>query len=68
MHYWGFFLVKMPVWMYKVNIAIENPVFIVLNQGKIRANADKGRGGNIPIGFTYGYLLFTFNPFGVRNF
>jgi filamentous hemagglutinin family protein len=31
------------------NIIIENPRFVVLNQSKIRANADKGRGGNIRI-------------------
>jgi len=31
------------------NITIENPRFVVLNQSQIRANADKGRGGNIRI-------------------
>ena len=31
------------------NITIENPTFVVLNQGKIRAQADAGQGGNIRI-------------------
>jgi len=31
------------------NISIENPIFVVLNQGQIIARADKGSGGNIHI-------------------
>jgi len=31
------------------DISIENPVFVVLNQGKIKAQADEGHGGNIHI-------------------
>jgi filamentous hemagglutinin family protein len=31
------------------NITIENPTFVVLNQSKIKAQADKGQGGNIRI-------------------
>ncbi|MDM8565656.1 filamentous hemagglutinin N-terminal domain-containing protein [Candidatus Halobeggiatoa sp. HSG11] len=31
------------------NITIENPTFIVLGQGQIKAQADAGRGGNIRI-------------------
>ncbi|MDM8566822.1 filamentous hemagglutinin N-terminal domain-containing protein [Candidatus Halobeggiatoa sp. HSG11] len=31
------------------NINIENPTFVVLNQGQIKAQADKGHGGNISI-------------------
>jgi filamentous hemagglutinin family protein len=31
------------------NIIIENPVFVILNQGKIRAQADAGHGGDIHI-------------------
>jgi len=29
------------------NITIENPVFVILNQGQIKAQADEGGGGNI---------------------
>ncbi|MDM8567947.1 filamentous hemagglutinin N-terminal domain-containing protein [Thiotrichales bacterium HSG1] len=31
------------------NITIENPTFVVLNQGQIKAQADAGHGGNIHI-------------------
>jgi len=32
------------------NITLENPRFVVLDKGQIRANADAGHGGNIHIG------------------